>query len=165
MVAGTWSACRVLRHIVETETTSIVLEDDWIFHIDYRKLLKKLDNLHPETEIAVLMCKRFGGEEYDLDCYNADWIKGVPASAGAVNVYTPKGANFVLNLFSEHKAQTVEKVVQGLEFPVALTINHEIISHPLLMGYSRANPKNNREDYVNAYERWERGYEPLLRNA
>lgn len=160
MAAGTWSACRALRHIVEEEKTTLLMEDDWIFNIDYDDIEQRLRAAeHKDTQIAVLFAKMFHGKNYryDIKPINEYWVEGVPASAAAATLYTPDGAKLVLNHFGAQKAVTLEKAVMGIEYPTAITMLPSIARHPMLMGASRANPSNNREKYMDAYERWHRG--------
>lgn len=159
MAAGTWSACRVLRHIVELGHCALVMEDDWVPSIGWHGIQRRLEKCESETKIAALLSKRYPDVNYETENLNDDWIKGVPASAGGSNVYTPAGAALALSLFQSHKAVTVEKVVQGIKYPDALTLfERDVIRHPRFMGPSRANPSNTRASYVKDYERWENGY-------
>lgn len=170
MVAGSWSACRVLRCVAKTQETAIIMEDDWVFGIDYpeiEKRLKKLerarasDDSDEPTLIAALISKlhsrgKFRRSVKAIDQY---WIEGVPASAACANVFTPAGAELALKLFNEYKATTLEKITMGIEYPTAATLLEPIGRHPLLMGPSRANPEGTRRGFVDAYEKWEKGYQ------
>ena len=158
MTAGTWSACRVLRHVLELDRTALVMEDDWIFRVDYEDILDRLTYCEDDTQIATLLCKMHHNKNYAVKYANKYWIQGVPASAGGANIYTPAGIELVLKLFGEEKSVTVESVVKGVPFPTAMTIREPIAYHPLLMGYSRANPEASRQTYTDMFERWDKGY-------
>ena len=171
MVAGSWSACRVLRHVVEKQKTAIVMEDDWIFGIDYPEIKKRLKQLErartsddsegSPTLIAALISKLHsrGKLRRSVKVVDQYWIEGVPASAACANVFTPDGAKLALELFGEHKGTTLEKITMGIEYPTAATLLEPIGRHPLLMGPSRANPEGTRRSFVDAYEKWEKGYQ------
>ena len=160
MAAGTWSACRMLRHIKEQRLIALLMEDDWIFNIDYDEIQKRLRTVDDEeTQIAALMAKVFYGKSLNrsVEPINEHWVKGVPGSAAGATIYKPEGAKLVLKQFKAGKARTLEKAVTYIEYPQAVTILAPIARHPALMGYSRANPKNNRQGYIDAYEKWHRG--------
>ena len=160
MVAGTWSACRRLRDIADGKHTVLLMEDDWIFKIDFDEITKRLNFIDTkETEIAVLISKLYsqGKIRYEVSTVNDYWIAGAPASSACASVYSPAGAAIVLDLFEKHKATTLEKVVRGIEHPTAVTMLESIGHHPQFMGPSRANPGGTREGYVNIFQRWEKG--------
>ena len=160
MVAGTWSACRVLRKVAEQNDAAIVMEDDWVFTIDYPEILKRLELLDADkTDIAALIAKLYtrGRLRCEVQAVDPYWIAGIPVSAACASVYTPKGAALVLKRFAEHRGTTLEKAVMGIKYPTAVTMLQPVGHHPLLMGPSRANPDGTRESYVNAYARWEQG--------
>ena len=169
MVAGSWSACRVLRHIVEKDETSILMEDDWVFTVDYRVVKERLqrlekmraaDDLDEETLIAALISKTFsrGRIRKHFKIVDEYWMAGIPVSAACANVFTPKGAELCLTYFREHKASTLEKITRNIEYPIGVTMIEQIGRHPCFMGKSRANPSGTRKGFADDYKRWDKGY-------
>lgn len=162
MVAGSWSACRVLRDIANQDQTVLLMEDDYFFRIDYDVILKRLELCcdHP-INIAALIAKFRMDERLErrISKLNDFWIAGIPGEAPCASVYTPTGASYILDLFRKHKGTTLGKVSKDIEFPMATALleRRGAGKSAVYAGYSRADPETSSEAHVKAYLRWEKG--------
>lgn len=162
MIAGTWSACRMLRHIVNEKDISLLMEDDYFFRIDYDVILKRLELCCDRPiNIAALITKFRIDKRFlrRVSKLNDSWIAGIPSEAPCASVYTPIGAAHVLDLFRKHKGTTLGKVSKGIEFPMAAALLERkgAGKSAVYAGYSRADPETSSEAHVKAYLRWEKG--------
>ena len=163
MVAGTWSACRLLRHISKLSSPCLLMEDDWVFLIDYEEVVRRLRMLRdPETHIAALILKLWGRDRKPkFQMNDGYWIQGIPASAACANVITPEGAKLLLEQFGKHEGSTLEKTIRTLGYPASVALVEPVGRHLISMGYSRANPDGTRKSYVSQFEHWQKGYNKL----
>lgn len=106
---------RALREIAEQSDTVLLMEDDYHLAETYSEIIEAFEELLPPVRIAMLGYNA-GSEDYkeNLPIFNQTWQHGAPANGNSANIYTPEGADFLLQLCRSKMDTTPECVIQQI---------------------------------------------------
>ena len=115
----TWGQMRIMRRIVEEQVTALVLEDDMLLQLRYPYLCEKLTRLYENAPVApeIIMLHYAHWEAPTrrevVPGTDGFWVQGSRNSGNHANIYTPVGAQRVLDHCESHPDETLEWVLKS----------------------------------------------------
>ena len=150
-LAAHWSYLRALRWIAKQKETVLLMEDDWILIKNFYSLLKIYQEI-PSADIVQLTWNTDETLANPVKQVSPHWCQGSKSKGTSANIYTPKGAQMLLNDCSDDYESTIEDFIkkQYINHPnVFSSIYSDIfVKYSLYGGYSDVCPWHNTPDLI-----------------
>lgn len=114
VLTGTWSQLCALREIADAQQPILLLEDDALLTIKFRRVCRRYEDLLCPHVAMLNYNTKTATKEHDPKPFDDFWWNGAKSNGSDSNIYSPEGAQMVLSLYREQKfnaCQTVERVM------------------------------------------------------
>ena len=151
-----WSYCIVLREIIESNETTLVLHDDTALCIPWDELLERLASLPEELYLCQLDWFYHDKWQNSVDIYSADprWAHGIRSMGETAIIYKKWGAKRMLAL-----AQGCIEELNSIEGIVVRHFNNRYVFHSttsnIIQQFPRAHTHSDIDPRQNPYMRYE----------
>ena len=139
--AWMWSYLRALRTVIESGRHGMIFEDDHMLYDPWEEILGKLSTLPDDFTIALLIHRRDHSKTRGIVTwmpttpYNEFWVRGTRAQGSGCNVFSPEGAQLLLDRIKYDLQMSIEIHLKEAQFDRTFSAD-PFLAHPMPEGFS-----------------------------